>query len=138
MINFHINSDLSSTVIVFCQFLLHLIKDNILTDGRQVSVIHKSTQTLHCPNCLKLERNFARKTNCIRTALMKCLNLFLCFFFYLQKPTVHQNYQRIIIPAFQLRKTVHCVLLLNELYEYLNPDYFKHYQVSGNDIYFVS
>lgn len=63
MINFHINSDLSSTFIVFCQFLLHLIKDNILTDGKPISVYDKSTQTLYCPKCLKLDRNFARKTN---------------------------------------------------------------------------
>lgn len=62
MINFQINSDLSSTFIVFCQFLLHLIKDNALTDGKQVSVNHKSTQTIQCSKCLKLERNFARKT----------------------------------------------------------------------------
>ncbi|XP_037027638.1 disks large 1 tumor suppressor protein isoform X4 [Bradysia coprophila] len=60
MINFQINSDLSSTIIVFCQFLVHLIKDNVLADGKQISVNHKSTQTLLCPKCLKLDRNFAQ------------------------------------------------------------------------------
>lgn len=61
MINFQINSDLSSTVIVICQFLVHLITDNVVADGKQRSVNDKSTQTLNCPKCLKLERNFARK-----------------------------------------------------------------------------
>ncbi len=62
MISFQINSDLSSTFIVICQFLVHLIKDSVLTDGKPISVNHKSTQTEHfCPKCLKLDRNFARK-----------------------------------------------------------------------------
>lgn len=68
MINFQINSDLSTSFIVFCQFVLHLITDNRLTDGKQTTAVHqstsKSTQTVHS-KCLKLERNFARKTkNC--------------------------------------------------------------------------